>query len=122
MATFLAPIGDETGGAGVLAVYRSTPITDAERSILEALASQLKVRFENQNLFEEIVEQKGHLSDVISATSDGIFVVSSDRLLFPGTPRWNGSRGSPGTRPWACRVTRSSVSTLEAVMRSRARR
>ncbi len=53
---------------------------------MEALASQLKVRHENELLFHETVEQRSHLSDVIGNTSDGIFVVSSDRELLSWNP------------------------------------
>ena len=95
MVTYSAPIGDETGPAGILAVHRPTPIADAERSILEALASQVGLRYENENLFLEVVAQKGHLSDVISNTSDGIFVVSSDRVLLSWNPAMERITGIP---------------------------
>jgi len=86
MATFRAPIGDAERPGGVLAVHRLAPLSGAEGSLVEALASQLQVRNENERLFHQTVEQRSYLSDVIGNTSDGIFVVSADRTLVSWNP------------------------------------
>jgi PAS domain S-box-containing protein len=86
MVTFLAPIGDADRPSGVLAVHRPTVLSEAESSLVEALASQIETRRENERLFKETVDQRSHLSDVIGNTSDGIFVVSSDRALLSWNP------------------------------------
>ena len=98
MATFDASIGDGPHPTGVLAVHRATPLSEAEVSLLEALASQLKVRRENERLFHETVEQRSHLSDVIGNTSDGIFVVSADRILQSWNPAMERITGIPRGR------------------------
>src|SRR5207249_2628571 len=71
---------------GVLAVHRQEPLSPAEGSLVQALASQVYVREENQRLFQETMAQRSHLADVIGNTSDGIFVVSSDRLILSWNP------------------------------------
>lgn len=86
MVTFLAPIGHADRPSGVLAVHRPTVLSEAEGSLVEALASQIEIRRENERLFKETVDQRSHLSDVIGNTSDGIFVVSSDRALLSWNP------------------------------------
>src|SRR5262249_55989452 len=98
MATFDASIGDGPHPAGVLAVHRATPLSEAEVSLMEALASQLKVRRENERLCHETVEQRSHLSDVIGNTSDGIFVVSADRILQSWNPAMERITGIPRAR------------------------
>ena len=98
MATFLASIGDDPEASGVLAVHRATPLSAAEGSLVEALASQLQVRHENERLFHETVEQRSHLSDVIGNTSDGIFVVSADRTLLSWNPAMERITGIPRDR------------------------
>lgn len=86
MVAFLAPIGDADRPSGVLAVHRPTALSEAEGSLVETLASQIEIRRENERLFKETVDQRSHLSDVIGNTSDGIFVVSSDRALLSWNP------------------------------------
>ena len=86
MSTFHAPIGEAGQASGVLAVHRVAPLSGAEGSLVEALASQLQVRNENERLFHQTVEQRSYLSDVIGNTSDGIFVVSADRTLVSWNP------------------------------------
>ena len=92
---FLAPIGDGDQVSGVLAVHRVTPLSGAEGSLVEALASQLQVRNENERLFHQTVEQRSYLSDVIGNTSDGIFVVSADRTLVSWNPAMERITGIP---------------------------
>lgn len=84
--TFVAPVGGDEDVRGTLAVYRDVPLSPPEGSLVETLASQVYARHENERLFQETKEQRGQLSDVIANTSDGIFVVSPDRLILTWNP------------------------------------
>jgi PAS domain S-box-containing protein len=86
LTTFMASIDDAPTVSSILAVHRATLLSSAEGSLVEALASQLKVRNENERLFHETVEQRSHLSDVIGNTSDGILVVSADGVIVSWNP------------------------------------
>jgi PAS domain S-box-containing protein len=86
LSTYLAPIQGAEDVRGVLAVHRGTALSPAEASLVEALASQVYVKQENDRLFQETVEQRSHLADVIGNTSDGIFVVSPDRRILSWNP------------------------------------
>jgi len=86
MSTYLAPIRGAEDVRGVLAVHRRAALSPAEASLVEALASQVYVKQENDRLFQETVEQRSHLADVIGNTSDGIFVVSPDRRILSWNP------------------------------------
>jgi PAS domain S-box-containing protein len=50
------------------------------------LASQVSARHRNQQLFDETVEQRGHLADVVGSSSDGIFVVSGAGTVLSWNP------------------------------------
>ncbi|HEX9376322.1 MAG TPA: ATP-binding protein [Actinomycetota bacterium] len=97
------------GGPGdvhaVLAVYRREELTSSERSLLDALGSQIRVRLINQRLFSETVEQRTQLADIIGHTSDGIFVLSTDRVIESWNPAMEHITGSPAAeavgRTWA---------------------
>jgi PAS domain S-box-containing protein len=85
LTTYLASVGTaET--SGVLAIHRQASLTPSETSIVDALASQVHVRSENERLFHETVDQRSHLSDVISNTSDGIFVIDAEGTLLSWNP------------------------------------
>src|SRR5712692_2519924 len=86
MSTYLAPIRGAEDVRGVLAVHRRAALSPAEASLVEALASQVYVKQENDRLFQETVEQRSHLADVIGNTSDGIFVVLPDRRILSWNP------------------------------------
>src|SRR5207244_5825782 len=76
----VATVG-ETGTGDVrslLAVYRPEQLSESEHSLLEALASQVRVRLVNQRLFSETEEQRTQLADIIAHTSDGIFALSPE--------------------------------------------
>ncbi len=85
LSTYSAPI---TGAEirGTLAVHRKQPLSAAEGSLVDALASQVYVKRENERLFQETLEQRSHLADVVGNTSDGIFAVSSDHLILSWNP------------------------------------
>src|SRR6476661_1601816 len=98
LTTFMASIDDAPTVSSILAVHRATPLSSAEGSLVEALASQLKVRNENERLFHETVEQRSHLSDVIGNTSDGILVVSADGLIVSWNPAMEHITGTSRSR------------------------
>jgi PAS domain S-box-containing protein len=104
-ATFHAGIGDDGPRSGMLAVHRPTELSPAEGSLVEALASQIKVRGENERLLRETVDQKSHLADIIGNTSDGIFEVSGEQLIRSWNPAMERITGIPQARalggPWA---------------------
>ncbi|HEX2088964.1 MAG TPA: ATP-binding protein [Actinomycetota bacterium] len=81
-----ALVGRQDGTHGVLAVYRSDDLTSAERSLLDALASQFSVWLQNVRLFSETSEQRTQLEEIIGHTSDGIFVVSPDCVILSWNP------------------------------------
>jgi PAS domain S-box-containing protein len=86
LASHLAVIGRGGEVRGVLVAYREQAFSQSERSLLDALASQVFVRLENLRLFSEIVEQRTQLADIIGHTSDGIFVVSPEREVLSWNP------------------------------------
>jgi PAS domain S-box-containing protein len=86
VSTHLSTLGAATDGVGLLAVHRGSPWTDAETSLIDALASQVAIRQENERLFHETVAQRSHLADVIGNTSDGIFVASPERRILTWNP------------------------------------
>ena len=126
LATYVAAVRDEANEVGILAVHRATQLSPSECALVDSLASQVSARHRNQQLFDETVEQRGHLADVVGSSSDGIFVVSGGARCSPGTRRWRGSpatsrtrwwvvvpvtfSGSPASREWMDRPRRSSRS------------
>ncbi|MEP6476472.1 MAG: ATP-binding protein [Actinomycetota bacterium] len=81
----IALIGEEGGVRGVLAVYLPRTLNDSERSILDTLAAQIAVRLQNHRLFFETFEH-AQLADILTHTSDGIFVVERDRRIASWNP------------------------------------
>jgi PAS domain S-box-containing protein len=86
LSMYLTAVGDEAPEAGVLAVHRETELSAPERTLVDSLASQISVRQQNQQLFLETVEQRGHLADVVGSSSDGIFVLSAARTVLSWNP------------------------------------
>jgi PAS domain S-box-containing protein len=86
LSTYLAPVVDDDDEVGVLAVHRAVELSESERSLVDALASQVSARQRNQQLFAETVEQRGHLADVVGSSSDGIFVVSTEGTVLSWNP------------------------------------
>ena len=87
------------GGPGevraVLAVYRPAELSAPERTLLEALGAQVRVRLVNLGLFAEVEEQRTQVSDIIAHTSHGIFVVSPDGVIRSWNPAMERITGSP---------------------------
>lgn len=86
LATYVASVRDEANEVGILAVHRVTELSPSECALVDALASQVSARQRNQQLFDETVEQRGHLADVIGSSSDGIFVVSGEGRVLSWNP------------------------------------
>ncbi|HEX8100444.1 MAG TPA: ATP-binding protein [Actinomycetota bacterium] len=81
-----ALVGQHEGTHGVLAVYRGEDLNAAERSLLDALASQFSVWLQNVTLFSETSEQRTQLEEIIGHTSDGIFALSTDGVIVSWNP------------------------------------
>ncbi len=86
LAPQVAVIGAPDDPEGVLAIYRSAPLTASDRSLLEALASQVAARLLNHRLYREVAEQRTRLADVIANTTDGIFTVSLEGSILSWNP------------------------------------
>jgi PAS domain S-box-containing protein len=86
LVTYLAVVRDEANEVGILAVHRATELSPSERALIDSLASQVSARHRNQQLFDETVEQRGHLADVVGSSSDGIFVVSGAGTVLSWNP------------------------------------
>jgi len=86
LSPHLSVIGARGEVRGVLAAYREQPFSASEKSLLDSLAAQVFVRFENLRLFSETTEQRTQLADIIAHTSDGIFVVAPDQRILSWNP------------------------------------
>ena len=78
-------VAGREGARGLLVIHRAAPMTDAEHSVLDALASQLAVMLENHRLFVETLDQ-ARLVDIIGDSSDGVFIVSPDERILSWNP------------------------------------
>jgi PAS domain S-box-containing protein len=78
-------VSGREGARGLLVIHRAEQMTDAEHAVLDALASQLAVMLENHRMFVETLEQ-ARLVDIISDSSDGVFVVSPDQRILSWNP------------------------------------
>jgi PAS domain S-box-containing protein len=90
----VALIGEQEGVRGVLAVYRGRELNDSERSILDTLATQIAARLQNHRLFFETFEH-AQLADILTHTSDGIFVLERDRRIASWNPAMERITGVP---------------------------
>jgi len=86
LAPQIAVIGGPENPEGVLAVYRSDPLTASDRSLLETLGSQVRASLLNQRLYMEAAEQRTRRGDMIANTSDGIFTEASDGSILSWNP------------------------------------
>jgi PAS domain S-box-containing protein len=78
----VAVVGGPGDVRAVLALYRDEPLIESERSLLDALASQVRLRLVNQRLYSEILDERTGIADVIAQAPDGVFVLSpSDRIV-----------------------------------------
>jgi PAS domain S-box-containing protein len=81
-----AVIGAQGPEAGSLAVFRRTPLSSTERSLLEALAAQVYVKLRHSAVFAQSVAREQELARIISSTSDGIFVIGEDGRIKSWSP------------------------------------
>jgi PAS domain S-box-containing protein len=81
----VAMVGGPEGLSGMVIVHRERPLDDAERSVLEAVASKISVMLHNNRLFRETLEQ-AELADVVSHTWDGIFVIAPTGNVLSWNP------------------------------------
>ena len=83
--TQIALVGTPDGVSGILIVHRERPMANAERSLLESVASKVSVMVRNARLYQETLEQ-AELAGVVSHTWDGIFVVSAEGVILSWNP------------------------------------
>jgi PAS domain S-box-containing protein len=81
-----AAIGAPGPEMGSLAVFRRTPLSPTERSLLEALAAQVYVKLRHSEVFARSVAKEQELARIISSTSDGIFVIGEDGRIRSWSP------------------------------------
>jgi PAS domain S-box-containing protein len=86
LVTYISVVRAEANEVGFLAVHRAIELSQSERTLVDSLASQVSARHRNQQLFDETVEQRGHLADVVGSSSDGIFVVSGTGRVLSWNP------------------------------------
>ena len=104
--TYLAPVGEAgVGRPGDPPPGPPDTVRDLDRRRAR-LAGPRPNR--ERTAFHETMDQRSHLSDVISNTSDGIFVVDAKGNCCRGTPPWSGSPGLPRKRRRGRRATRCS--------------
>jgi PAS domain S-box-containing protein len=84
--------GDVRGG---LAVYREEPLLESEHSLLDALASQVRLRLVNQRLYSEILDERTGIADVIAQAPDGVFVLSPGQRIVSWNPAMELVTGRP---------------------------
>ncbi len=81
-----AVIGAPGEEVGSLAVFRRTPLSSTERSLLEALAAQVYVKLRHTAVFARSVAREHELARIISSTSDGIFVIDDEGRIATWSP------------------------------------
>jgi PAS domain S-box-containing protein len=100
-----AAIGAPGGESGSLAVFRRTPLSSTERSLLEALAAQVYVKLRHSAVFAQSVAREQELARIISSTSDGIFVIDEDGRIRSWSPAMEritsvAQDRAVGSHPW----------------------
>src|SRR2546423_2255092 len=91
----VAVVGGPDDVRGVLALYRREPLSEADRSLLDALASQVRLRLINQRLYAEILDERTGIADVIAHAPDGVFVLSDDDRIVWWNPAMERLAGRP---------------------------
>jgi PAS domain S-box-containing protein len=86
MTVQAAAIAGPEDEVGTLAVFRRTPLSSAERSLLEALAAQVYVKLRHSAVFARSVAREQELARIISSSSDGIFVTAGDGRVRSWSP------------------------------------
>ena len=91
----VAMVGGPGEVRGVLAVYRPDPLLESDRSLLDALASQVRLRLVNQRLYSEILDERTGIADVIAQAPDGVFVLSPSERIVSWNPAMELLTGRP---------------------------
>lgn len=78
-------VTDAEGIRAVLSVHRDKPLSTSERTVLDALASQIAVLLENQRAFVDVME-RAEMSEVVHHTWDGIFMLAEDGTILSWNP------------------------------------
>jgi PAS domain S-box-containing protein len=94
----VAVVGGSDDVRGVLALYRREPLSEADRSLLDALASQVRLRLINQRLYAEILDERTGIADVIAQAPDGVFVLSDDDRIVSWNPAMERLAGRPAAQ------------------------
>ena len=85
VAPQISLVGDGDDVRGVLAVYRTQVLTATERLLLDGLAGQVAARLRNHRLYGKTLE-RARLSEIVTHTSDGVFMVDPDGLITTWNP------------------------------------
>ncbi len=85
VAPQISLVGDGDDVRGVLAVYRAQVLTATERLLLDGLAGQVAARLRNHRLYGKTLE-RARLSEIVTHTSDGVFMVDPDGLITTWNP------------------------------------
>src|SRR5919204_2227634 len=94
----VAVVGGPGDVRAVLALYRDEPLIESERSLLDALASQVRLRLVNQRLYSEILDERTGIADVIAQAPDGVFVLSDDDRIVSWNPAMERLAGRPAAQ------------------------
>ena len=85
VAPQISLVGDGDDVRGVLTVYRAQVLTATERLLLDGLAGQVAARLRNHRLYGKTLE-RARLSEIVTHTSDGVFMVDADGLITTWNP------------------------------------
>jgi len=85
VAPQISLVGDGDDVRGVLAVYRAQVLTATERLLLDGLAGQVAARLRNHRLYGKTLE-RARLSEIVTHTSDGVFMVDPHGLITTWNP------------------------------------
>jgi PAS domain S-box-containing protein len=85
VAPQIALVGDGDDVRGVLAVYRKEVLTATERVLLDGFAGQIAARLWNHRLYGKTLE-RARLSEIVSHTSDGVFMVDPEGRIATWNP------------------------------------
>ncbi len=83
-----APLVDEHRQLGALAVFDQTGLegtATADLAVLEALARETAHTIARGRLFENVLDERRKLAQIVSSTSDGIFTLSDNGIVLS----WN---------------------------------
>ena len=105
-STLAAPVdlADRTLWLGVSGRSRNTPFDEADRALLQALASVGSIALANADLYAEVRRQREHLAVITNSLGEGVSAVSRDgevTFMNPagaGMLGWYGGERRPAAR------------------------